>query len=86
MGGSSTNLEAVVPADELDAEYVQVVLELVEALDGFRRVQALGFSLGDARSTSAPHERPRCRTPTIYPPLLALNQARLKSCARKWRS
>jgi hypothetical protein len=44
MGGSSTDLEAVVPADELDAEYVQVVVELVEALGGFRRVQALGSS------------------------------------------
>lgn len=43
-GGSSTDLEAVVPADELDAEYVQVVVELVEALGGFRRVQALGSS------------------------------------------
>jgi hypothetical protein len=39
-GGSSTDLEAVVPADELDAEYVQVVVELLEALGAGRRRQA----------------------------------------------
>jgi hypothetical protein len=39
-GGSSTDLEAVVPADELDAEYVQVVVELLEALGAGRHRQA----------------------------------------------
>jgi hypothetical protein len=70
MGGSSTNLEAVVPADELDAEYVQVIVELVEALGGFRRVQALGSS------PSATHARPRRRTSDLdaaRPPFILLS-------------